>query len=73
MSNYEPNVKVKYLEQVLFPPHRGEYQAHLDTLPVMSMPLVGRHRCKNSLNRHARLGKAVSIPLDLVNALPNGY
>ena len=58
----------KYLEQASFPLSETEYMAHLDTISSYlnawgSMTQIEAFIAKT--REHPRLGKAVSIPLDL--------
>ncbi|MBD2497343.1 DUF3067 family protein [Nostoc sp. FACHB-280] len=58
----------KYLEQASFPLTEAEYQEHLDTIANYLNALDGTAQVKNFINQtrdRPRLGKAVSIPLDL--------
>ncbi|RCJ30073.1 hypothetical protein A6770_21540 [Nostoc minutum NIES-26] len=58
----------KYLEQVSFPLSEEEYQAHLDTVANYLHALGGAAQVQTFITQtrdRPRLGKAVSIPLDL--------
>jgi len=58
----------KYLEQVSFPLSESEYIAHLNAIADYLQAWGGVSQVKNYLEKtreHPRLGKAVSIPLDL--------
>ncbi|ALF52842.1 DUF3067 family protein [Nostoc sp. FACHB-87] len=58
----------KYLEQASFPLTEAEYQEHLDTIANYLNALDGTAQVKNFIAQtrdRPRLGKAVSIPLDL--------
>ena len=58
----------KYLEQASFPLSEAEYMAHLNAIGGYLQAWDGVSQVKNYLEKtrdHPRLGKAVSIPLDL--------
>ncbi len=58
----------KYLEQASFPLSESEYVAHLNAIADYLQAWGGVSQVKNYLEKtrdHPRLGKAVSIPLDL--------
>lgn len=58
----------KYLEQASFPMTEDEYQAHLDTIANYLHALGGTTQVQRFITHtrdRPRLGKAVSIPLDL--------
>ncbi|MBU7582792.1 MAG: DUF3067 family protein [Nostoc sp. TH1S01] len=58
----------KYLEQASFPLTEAEYQEHLDSIANYLNALDGTTQVKNFIAQtrdRPRLGKAVSIPLDL--------
>ena len=58
----------KYLEQVSFPLNEVEYQEHLDSIANYLNGLGGETQVKTYIREtreRPRLGKAVSIPLDL--------
>jgi hypothetical protein len=58
----------KYLEQVSFPLNEVEYQEHLDSIANYLNGLGGEIQVKTYIRQtreRPRLGKAVSIPLDL--------
>jgi hypothetical protein len=58
----------KYLEQVSFPLTEEEYQEHLQSIADHLNALGGTEQVKAFINQtkeRPRLGKAVSIPLDL--------
>lgn len=58
----------KYLEQVSFPLNEVEYQEHLDSIANYLNGLGGEIQVKTYIREtreRPRLGKAVSIPLDL--------
>lgn len=58
----------KYLEQASFPLSESEYQEHLDSIANYLDALGGTGQVKTFINEtrdRPRLGKAVSIPLDL--------
>ena len=58
----------KYLEQASFPLTEGEYQAHLDTVASYLDAFGGAIQVQAFIEQtreRPRLGKAVSIPLDL--------
>jgi Domain of unknown function (DUF3067) len=58
----------KYLEQASFPLTEAEYQEHLDTIANYINALGGTAQVKTFIaqtKERPRLGKAVSIPLDL--------
>ena len=58
----------KYLEQASFPLSESEYVAHLNAIADYLQAWGGVSQVKNDLEKtrdHPRLGKAVSIPLDL--------
>ena len=58
----------KYLEQASFPLSETEYQEHLDTIANYLHALGGSTQVQTFISQtrdRPRLGKAVSIPLDL--------
>lgn len=58
----------KYLEQVSFPLSEAEYQEHLDSVANYLNALGGTEQVLTFITKtreRPRLGKAVSIPLDL--------
>jgi hypothetical protein len=58
----------KYLEQASFPLSEAEYQGHLDTIANYLHALGGSNQVQTFITKTRegpRLGKAVSIPLDL--------
>jgi Domain of unknown function (DUF3067) len=58
----------KYLEQASFPLSEGEYLAHLDDIANYLNAMGGTSQFKTYIlqtREKPRLGKAVSIPLDL--------
>ena len=58
----------KYLEQVSFPLSEAEYQQHLDSIASYLNGLGGTIQVQKFIREtreRPRLGKAVSIPLDL--------
>ncbi len=58
----------KYLEQASFPLSEVEYQEHLDSIANYLHALGGAVQVQTFINQtreRPRLGKAVSIPLDL--------
>ena len=58
----------KYLEQASFPLSEAEYQAHLDTVASYLHAFGGTAQVQEFIEQtreRPRLGKAVSIPLDL--------
>lgn len=58
----------KYLEQASFPLNETEYKAHLDTVASYLDAFGGTAQVQKFINQtreRPRLGKAVSIPLDL--------
>ncbi|QSJ17442.1 DUF3067 family protein [Nostoc sp. UHCC 0702] len=58
----------KYLEQASFPLSEEEYQAHLDSIANYLHALGGAIQVQTFITQtrdRPRLGKAVSIPLDL--------
>ena len=58
----------KYLEQASFPLSEADYQAHLDSIANYLHALGGIEQVQTFINEtkeRPRLGKAVSIPLDL--------
>ncbi|NWF61663.1 MAG: DUF3067 family protein [Fischerella sp.] len=58
----------KYLEQASFPLSEAEYQEHLDSIANYLNYLGGSTQVQKYIERtreRPRLGKAVSIPLDL--------
>ena len=58
----------KYLEQASFPMTEAEYFAHLEAIATYINGLAGVETVKNYINNtkeRPRLGKVVSIPLDL--------
>lgn len=58
----------KYLEQASFPLTEAEYQAHLDTVASYLNAFGGTVQVQNFIEHtreRPRLGKAVSIPIDL--------
>ncbi|MCX7594741.1 MAG: DUF3067 family protein [Fischerella sp.] len=58
----------KYLEQASFPLSESEYQEHLDSIANYLNYLGGSMQVQKYIERtreRPRLGKAVSIPLDL--------
>jgi hypothetical protein len=58
----------KYLEQASFPLSEDEYVAHLNVIADYLQAWGGVSQVKSYLEKtrdHPRLGKAVSIPLDL--------
>ncbi|MGJ3253906.1 MAG: DUF3067 family protein [Elainellaceae cyanobacterium] len=58
----------KYLEQASFPMTEPEYEAHLDTIASYLNALGGTDQVKTFIDQtrdRPRLGKAVSIPIDL--------
>ena len=58
----------KYLEQASFPLTEAEYQAHLDTVASYLNAFGGTLQVQNFIEHtreRPRLGKAVSIPIDL--------
>ncbi|NJM72364.1 MAG: DUF3067 family protein [Scytonema sp. RU_4_4] len=58
----------KYLEQASFPLSEAEYQEHLDSIANYLSGLGGEKQVKTYIRgtrERPRLGKAVSIPLDL--------
>jgi hypothetical protein len=58
----------KYLEQASFPLSEPEYQEHLDSIANYLNALGGTIQVQNFIEQtkeRPRLGKAVSIPLDL--------
>ncbi|BAY19230.1 hypothetical protein NIES2109_49530 [Nostoc sp. HK-01] len=58
----------KYLEQASFPLTEAEYQEHLDTIANYLNALGGTAQVQTFITQtkeRPRLGKAVSIPLDL--------
>ncbi|MEH2254162.1 DUF3067 family protein [Nostoc sp.] len=58
----------KYLEQVSFPLSEAEYQEHLDSIANYLHALGGSTQVQKFIAQtrdRPRLGKAVSIPLDL--------
>lgn len=58
----------KYLEQASFPLTEAEYQAHLDTVATYLNAFGGTLQVQNFIEHtreRPRLGKAVSIPIDL--------
>lgn len=58
----------KYLEQASFPLTEAEYQAHLETIAVYLNAFGGSAQVQTFIEQtreRPRLGKAVSIPLDL--------
>lgn len=58
----------KYLEQASFPLTEAEYQAHLETIASYLHALGGVAQVQKFIEQtreRPRLGKAVSIPLDL--------
>jgi Domain of unknown function (DUF3067) len=58
----------KYLEQASFPLSEAEYQEHLDSIANYLSGLGSETQVKKSIREtreRPRLGKAVSIPLDL--------
>ncbi|BAY11364.1 DUF3067 family protein [Calothrix sp. NIES-2098] len=58
----------KYLEQASFPLSEDEYQAHLDSIANYLHALGGTTQVQTFITQtrdRPRLGKAVSIPLDL--------
>jgi hypothetical protein len=58
----------KYLEQASFPLSEAEYQEHLDSIANYLSGLGGETQVKKYIREtreRPRLGKAVSVPLDL--------
>lgn len=58
----------KYLEQASFPLTEAEYQAHLETIATYLNAFGGTAQVQTFIEQtreRPRLGKAVSIPLDL--------
>jgi hypothetical protein len=58
----------KYLEQASFPLSESQYQEHLDSIANYLNALGGTIQVQTFINQtkeRPRLGKAVSIPLDL--------
>jgi hypothetical protein len=58
----------KYLEQASFPLSEADYQAHLDSIANYLHALGGADQVQTFITEtkeRPRLGKAVSIPLDL--------
>ena len=58
----------KYLEQASFPRTEAEYQAHLDTVTSYLHAFGGTAQVETFIEHtreRPRLGKAISIPLDL--------
>ncbi len=58
----------KYLEQVSFPMSEADYLAHLDTIAVYLDAMGATQQAIDFIDRtkeKPRLGKAVSIPLEL--------
>jgi Domain of unknown function (DUF3067) len=58
----------KYLEQASFPLSEDEYQAHLDSIASYLHALGGASQVQTFIRQtreRPRLGKAVSVPLDL--------
>ncbi|MBD2665067.1 hypothetical protein B6N60_04715 [Richelia sinica FACHB-800] len=58
----------KYLEQASFPLSEAEYQEHLDSIANYLNALGGTQQVQTFITQtkeRPRLGKAVSIPLDL--------
>lgn len=58
----------KYLEQASFPLSEAEYEAHLDTIATYLHGFGGATQVQKYIEQtrdRPRLGKAVSIPLDL--------
>lgn len=58
----------KYLEQASFPLSEGEYQAHLDSIANYLNAMGGTSQVRGFIQKtkeKPRLGKAVSVPLDL--------
>ena len=58
----------KYLEQASFPLTEAEYQAHLETIATYLHAFGGTAQVQTFIQKtrdRPRLGKAVSIPLDL--------
>lgn len=58
----------KYLEQASFPLSQGEYQEHLDSIVNYLNAMGGTKSVQTFITQtkeRPRLGKAVSIPLDL--------
>jgi hypothetical protein len=58
----------KYLEQASFPLNEADYQAHLDSIVNYLHALGGIDQVQDFITQtkeRPRLGKAVSIPLDL--------
>lgn len=58
----------KYLEQASFPLTEAEYQAHLEAIAVYLNAFGGTAQVQTFIEQtrdRPRLGKAVSIPLDL--------
>ncbi|MBD2771100.1 DUF3067 family protein [Iningainema tapete] len=58
----------KYLEQASFPLSEAEYQAHLDSVATYLHAMGGTAQVQTFIQQtreRPRLGKAVSIPLDL--------
>jgi hypothetical protein len=58
----------KYLEQASFPLTEAEYQAHLETIATYLHAFGGAAQVQTFIQNthdHPRLGKAVSIPIDL--------
>lgn len=58
----------KYLEQASFPLTEAEYQAHLETIATYLNAFGGTVQVQTFIEQtrdRPRLGKAVSIPLDL--------
>mgnify|MGYP001798698693 FL=1 len=58
----------KYLEQASFPLNENEYLEHLDTVASYLNGMGGSEQVKGFIEEtreRPRLGKAVSVPLDL--------
>lgn len=58
----------KYLEQASFPLSEAEYQAHMDSVATYLHAMGGTTQVQTFIQQtreRPRLGKAVSIPLDL--------
>jgi hypothetical protein len=58
----------KYQEQVSFPISEADYLAHLDTVATYLVAMGGSEQIKKFIEtttEKPRLGKAVSIPIDL--------